>query len=108
MILAVTYDQETGNIFPRLEEAKVLKVYEFIGGELVNSELVGTMAESVEDIIGLVMMLEADGILCGSLLEETRSLLQDEGIEYYSGFEGDADEAARDFIDGFVLLGPDD
>ena len=66
------------------------------------------MAESTEDIIGLLQMLEADGLLCGDLDKSTCNLLHDEGIVFYSGFYEDADEAVQDFLDGLVLFGDDD
>lgn len=108
MKLAVTYDNLNGQVFRDFEQTKVLKIYEIENGEIDHSEMVGTMAESVDDIVGLIGMMEADGVLCGDMLENTRSLLDNEGILYYTGFYGDADEAVQDFIDGYVLLGPDD
>lgn len=108
MKLAVTYDNESGQVFRIFEDTKVLKIYEISDGEVVHSELVGTMAEKTEDIIGLIGMLEADGVLCGDISPETMELLNSEGILFYSGFYEDADEAVSDFINGFVLIGPDD
>lgn len=107
MKLAVTYDNESGQVFRVFEETRVLKIYDISDGEIVHSELVGTMAEKTEDIIGLIGTMEADGVLCGDLAPETMELLNSEGILFYSGFYEDADEAVNDFINGFVLIGPD-
>lgn len=108
MKLAVTYDNTNGRVFREFEKTRVIKIYEVEDGEIINSELVGTMAKTVEDIIGIITMLDADGVLCGDLEKDTMEILNDEGILYYSGFYEDADEAVRDFINGFVLIGPDD
>ncbi len=108
MKLAVTYHSDNGQVFRQFEKTKVLKLYEIENGEVVHTELVGTMAESVSDIVGLIGMMEADGVLCGDLLPETITLLNEEGILFYSGFYEDADEAVQDFIDGYILFGPDE
>lgn len=108
MKLALTFDSETGNVFPTFENTRVIKLYEVEDGEIIHSELVGTMAETAEDIISLILLLEADGVICGDISAKTREQLDDEGILYYSGFSGDADEAVHDFVEGYVILGPDD
>ncbi len=108
MKLAVCYDAVNGQVFREFEKTRILKFYDIEDGEIISSELTGTMAESVEDIVGLAGMMEADGILCGDILPASRILLDNEGILYYSGFYDDADEAVHDFINGYVLIGPDD
>ena len=108
MKLAVTYDNTNGTVFREFEKTRVIKIYEVEDGEIISSELVGTMAKTTEDIIGAITMLDADGVLCGDLTKETMAMLDDEGILYYSGFYEDGDEAVRDFINGYVLIGPDD
>lgn len=108
MKLIMTYDPETEMVFQEFEQTKVVKVYEIEDGEIVHSELVGTMAEGVEDIISLILLMDADGVLCGEIRPETRALLDEEGVVYYSGFDEKADDAVDSFINGYVVFGPDD
>lgn len=108
MKLAVPYDTMSGKVFWILEKTPVLKLYTIENGEIDSSELIGTMAECTEDIVGLMQMMEADGLLCGDIEESTRRLLHEEGLLFYSGFYEDADEAVQDFLDGLVVFGPDD
>ena len=108
MKLALCYDNETGNVCHEFEKTKVLKIYEAENGEILSSELIGTMAESAEDIVGLIGMMEADGVLCGDITDQSRELLNEEGILLYSGLYDNADEAVRDFISGYLIFGPDD
>ncbi len=108
MKLAVPYDTASGKVFRCLEQTPVLKIYTIENGAVDTSELVGTMAETPDDIIGLLQMLETDGLLCGDMAETTRQLLHDEGLVFYSGFYDDADEAVQDFLDGYVIFGDDD
>ena len=108
MKLALTYDPDNDRVYREFETTKVMKVYDTEDGEILNSELVGTMAETVDDIISLIMLLDADCVLCGDLKKETREMLDDEGILYYSGFDEPADEAVESFINGYVVFGPDE
>ena len=108
MKLAAVYDRESGMIYRQFEEAKILKIYETDGDEIIHTEEVGTMAESVEDIISLIMLMEADCVLCDELKKDTMELLKEEGILYYSGFEDYADDVAFAFVNGYIIFGPDD
>ncbi len=108
MKLAVTVDPSDNSVFRVFEDTRVLWIYTVEDFEIIDSEMVGTMAESVDDIIGVVMMMEAECILCGDITAESRSKLDDEGILYYSGFYGNADDAVKDFINGYVIFGPDE
>ena len=107
MKLAVTVDPSDNSVFRVFEDTRVLWIYTVEDFEIIDSEMVGTMAESVDDIIGVEMMMEAECILCGDITAESRSKLDDEGILYYSGFYGNADDAVKDFINGYVIFGPD-
>lgn len=108
MKLAVTVDPSDNSVFRVFEDAKVVMIYNVEDFEIIDSEMVGTMDESVSDIISVIMMMEAECILCGDITEESRSRLDDEGILYYSGFYGNADEAVHDFINGYIVFGPDE
>lgn len=108
MKLAVVFDGESEEICKDFEQAKVIKLYETEDREIVHTEMVGTMAESVEDILGLILMLDADCVLCDEIGREAMELLSDEGILFYSGLHGEADEAVEDFINGYIFFGPDD
>ena len=108
MKLALAFDPDSGRVYRDFESTKVLKIYTVEGDTVTESEMVGTMAESTEDIIGVAMMMEADCILCGDILPESRELLDNEGIVFYSGFYGNADDAVSDFVNGYVVFGPDE
>ncbi len=108
MKLAVVYDSNNGRVCRHFENAKVIKLYETEDREIVHTEMVGTMAESTEDILGLILMLDADCVLCDEISADSMELLNSEGILFYSGMEHDADEAVEAFINGYVMFGPDD
>lgn len=108
MKLAVTVDPSDNSVFRVFEDTRVITIYNVDNFEITESEMVGTMDENVNDIISVVMMMEAECILCGDITEESRSRLDDEGILYYSGFYGNADEAVHDFINGYIVFGPDE
>ncbi len=108
MKLAVVYDSESGNICDNFEDAKVLKIYDVEDREIFHTENIGTMAESTEDILSLITMMEADCVLCDNITPESIELLKEEGILLYSNLDGDADDIVFAFINGYLIFGPDD
>ena len=52
-----------------------------------------------EQTVGLLGLLDADGVICGRIGNEEESLLDEEGIELYAGYYGDPDDALE-FITG--------
>lgn len=108
MKLAAVYDRESGKISRQFEDARVLKIYETDGDEIISTEEVGTMAETVQDIISLITLIEADCVFCDEMEKATMELLKEEGVLYYSGFDDYADEVAFAFVNGYIVFGPDD
>lgn len=108
MKLAVVYDSATGNICDNFEDASVLKIYDVEDREIFHTENIGTMAESPEDILSLITMMEADCVLCDNIKPESIELLKEEGILLYSNLDGDADDIVFAFINGCLIFGPDD
>ena len=86
MKLALAFDPDSGRVHRDFESTKVLKIYT-VEGDTVT---------------------ESDCILCGDILPESRELLDNEGIVFYSGFYGNADDAVSDFVNGYVVFGPDE
>lgn len=108
MKIAAVYNNNNCKICSKFDDARVLKVYEIENGEIINTEMVGTMAECVEDIIGLIMLLEVDCVLCNYISRAAMALMDNEGILFYNGFDGDADYAVDAFISGSITFVPDE
>ncbi len=108
MKIAVVYDSESGNIHESFEDAKVLRIYDIEDREIFHTENIGTMAESPQDILDLIHMMEADCVLCDNITPYSIELLKEEGILLYSGLDGEADGIVYAFINGYLIFGPDD
>lgn len=97
--IAAAFDKDNNCITESFLSAKCFKIYDIENGNVVCSEIVGTMQGDLEQTVGLLGMLDADGVICGQLGEAEETLLAEEGIELYSGYYGDPDDAL-DFIIG--------
>ncbi len=95
MKLAAAFNKENNTISESFCSTKHFKIYDIENGSVICSEVVGTMQGDTEQMVGLLCMFEADGVICSSIEEEAETQLYDEGIELYSGFYGDPDEAVE-------------
>lgn len=101
MKLAVSFDMDSENIAPEFDSTMFFKMYDIEDGEILCSEVLSTMGKiGHEDLTQLLILMKADAMLCGNISEEACNALDDEGILFYSGFKGNADETAEDFING--------
>ena len=107
MKLAVAYNKENGRIADNFNTTQYFMLYDIVDGEVLCSELVGTMKYEEIDLVGMLTMLEADALLCGGINEESIHELNSEGLVFYSGFEGDAEEVTEHFINGRFTFGKD-
>ena len=102
MKLAVSFEMENDMIFHDLDNTLFFKMYDIEDGDVICSEIMSTMGKiGAEDITQLLILLKADAVLCGEISEQAAEALDEEGISFYSGFQGNADEVVNDFINGF-------
>jgi len=101
MKLAVSFDMDSENIAPDFDVTLFFKMYDIDEGEVICSEIMSTMGKvGAEDLSQMLILLKADALLCGDISEEAEAALDDEGILFYSGFEGNADDVVDGFING--------
>lgn len=99
MKLAAAFNKEKNTISNSFCNTKYFKIYDIENGNVVCSEIVGTMQGDTEQMVGLLCMFEADGLICSHIEEEAETQLYEEGIELYSGYYGNPDDAV-DFLIG--------
>ncbi len=101
MKLAVSFDMDSDNIAPDFDSTMFFKMYDIEDGDILCSEVMSTMGKiGYEDLTQLLILMKADALLCGDISDEACEALNDEGISFYSGFEGNADEIAEGFVRG--------
>ena len=76
MKLAVSFDMDSDNIARDFDGTLFFKMYDIDDGEVI------------------------DALLCGEISQEAEKTLGDEGISFYSGFDGNADDIVQGFISG--------
>ena len=96
--IAAAFDKENNCIAESFLSARCFKIYDIENGSVICSEIVGTMQGDLEQTVGLLGMLDADGIICGRIGNDEESLLDEEGIELYAGYYGDPDDALEFII----------
>lgn len=105
MIIAVTY--ENGNIFQHFGHTEHFKVYDIEDGKIVKSEVVGTNGSGHGALAGVLSALKTDVLICGGIGGGAQAALAANGIRFYGGVSGNADEAVNAFIAGELAFDPD-
>lgn len=100
MKLAVSYDNETGDIFQHFGRTEFFKVYEIEDGAVRSSEIVSTNGLGHGALAGVLKGLKADALICGGIGGGAQMALSEAGIRLYGGCTGNADRAVSDFLDG--------
>lgn len=105
MIIAIPY--ENGMICQHFGHAPQFKFYRVEGNEVVSSYVAdmdgiyghGAISEYLSDAM-------VDVVLCGNIGSGSTDALDDYGIEYFSGVNGNPDEAVLAFLDSHLEYDP--
>ena len=101
MKLAVSFDMDSDDISPSFDSTMFFKMYDIDEGDVICSEIMSAMGKfGAENLSELLILLIADAVLCGEISDEAAEMLDDEGISFYSGFNGNSDETVEAFING--------
>ncbi len=100
MKIAVTYENETGEIFQHFGRTEYFKVYDVENHAVTSSEVVSTNGQGHGALAGVLNGLHADVLICGGIGGGAQMALSEAGIRFYGGCAGSADQAVADFIAG--------
>lgn len=100
MKIAVTYENETGEIFQHFGKTEYFKVYDVENHAVTSSEVVSTNGQGHGALAGVLNGLHADVLICGGIGGGAQMALSEAGIRFYGGCAGSADQAVADFIAG--------
>ena len=93
MRIAVTY--ESGRIFQHFGHTEQFKVYDVEGGEVLASEVVDTSGSGHGALVGVLVALQADILICGGIGGGAQMALAEAGIKFFGGVSGEADAAVE-------------
>lgn len=101
MKLAVSFNMENDTLAADFDTTLFFKMYDIEDGDILCSEIMSTMGKiGYEDLTQLLILLQADAVLCGEISDEACESLDEESISFYSGLQGNADEVVERFING--------
>jgi len=91
MRVAVTY--ENGQVFQHFGHTSQFKIYEVIEGKIMGSSLINTEGNGHGALVGYLMVLGVDVLICGGIGPGAQNALSQIGMKLCAGVTGDADEA---------------
>lgn len=98
MKIAVTY--EKGSVFQHFGHSKEFKIYEVENGRIISAEVTDCSGAGHEALAGFLSEMNVDTLICGGIGAGAAEALAAEGIEVFSGAEGNADDAVEEFLAG--------
>lgn len=100
MKIAVTYDVENGEIFQHFGRTENFKVYEVEDGKVKETAVESTNGQGHGALAGVLKNLGVDTLICGGIGGGAQQALNAQGIRFYGGCCGQADQAVADFLAG--------
>ena len=101
MKIAVTYDD--GEIFQHFGKTEFFKVYEAQDNQIISSEVIGSNGTGHGALAGLLADQGIDVLICGGIGGGAQAALDEAGVKLCAGVHGDADEAAKAYLNGDLV-----
>ena len=98
MKVAATY--ENGEIFQHFGKTAEFKVYDVQDGKIISSQVQSTNGKGHGELIGVLMDIGADALICGGIGGGAKEGLSSTGIKVYAGNMGNADAAVEKLLAG--------
>lgn len=100
MKIAVTYDAKNGEIFQHFGKTENFKVYDVEDGKVKEAHVEGTNGQGHGALAGVLKNLGVEALICGGIGGGAQQALNAQGIRFYGGCSGQADQAVADFLAG--------
>ena len=101
MVIAVTYDKETGNVGEHFGHAEWFKLYEVDeDGKLMDSAVVKPIGSGHAAMVASLLDYSTSVLICGGVGDSAKNGLNDNQIAVCAGITGSADEAVEKLIRG--------
>ena len=104
MKIAVTY--ESGLIFQHFGHTAAFKIYEVENGDIKSSDVVDTNGHGHGALADFLKALGVEVLICGGIGGGAQMALNNAGIKFYGGVQGDADDAVEAFLSGTLQYNP--
>ena len=104
MKIAVTY--EAGLVFQHFGHTAAFKIYEVENGDIKSSCVVDTNGHGHGALAGYLKGLGVDTLICGGIGGGAQMALNNAGIQFYGGVQGEADDAVEALLSGNLRYNP--
>jgi predicted Fe-Mo cluster-binding NifX family protein len=105
MIIAVPYENK--QVFQHFGRTETFKVYEVNDGKITNATIRSTDGNSHGALVDILKNLKATVLICGGIGSGAQNALTENGIQFFGGVIGDADQAVADYLLKQLKYNPD-
>ena len=105
MKIAVTY--ENGQVFQHFGHTEAFKIYEIEAGKVTNAVVLSTAGSGHGALAGFLSALGVDTLICGGIGGGAQTALQQAGIRFFGGVQGDADRAVEALLANQLAYDPE-
>jgi len=105
MKIAVTY--ENGQVFQHFGHTENFKIYDIENGKITNAVVVSTAGSGHGALAGFLSALGVEALICGGIGGGAQVALQQAGIRFFGGVQGDADQAVAALLANQLAYDPE-
>lgn len=107
MKIAVTYDNDNGEVFQHFGHTAQFKIYDVSDGKVVSSETVLSNCSGHGALAAFLHGLGVNSLICGGIGGGAKLALSEARIDVYPGASGSADRAVDELLEGSFSINPD-
>ena len=107
MRIAVSYDNESGEVFQHFGSTGFFKLYNVEQGKVVSSLVIAAPEQGHDALAQFLALMRVNALICGGIGGGARAALEDAGVILYGGVAGSADTAVNAFLAGTLGYDPD-
>lgn len=104
MVIAVTYDKDTGNIGQHFGHAEFFKLYEVENGKIMDSAVVSPFGQGHEAVVATMEDYSVALVICQNIGDGAMAGLAAAGIAVCPNVTGSADDAIEAFFAGNLQI----
>ena len=106
MRIAVSYDNESGEVFQHFGHTQFFKLYDVDGGRVTRSLVIAAPEQGHDALAEFLGQMRVNALICGGIGGGARAALEDVGVILYGGVAGQADTAVNAFLAGTLGYDP--
>ena len=106
MIIAATYDMESGNVFQHFGRTQNFKLYTVEDGKIVSSRIIDNGGFEHHDLATYLKSLEVSTLILGNRGQGAIDALKNAGIREIPGITGNADKSVEALLAGMLIFNP--